>query len=82
MHVAPAFQTGDPMKFSALALDYDGTIALDGILDPTVREAIAEARQRGIAVILPANWLGRSGILMSASSSICQRCHTTRRPST
>ena len=40
------------MKFSALALDYDGTIALDGLLDPTVREAIAEARQRGIAVVL------------------------------
>ena len=40
------------MKFSALALDYDGTIALDGRLDPTVREAVSDARQRGIAVIL------------------------------
>jgi hydroxymethylpyrimidine pyrophosphatase-like HAD family hydrolase len=40
------------MKFSALALDYDGTVALNGILDPLVRNAIAYARQRGIAVIL------------------------------
>ena len=40
------------MKFSALALDYDGTIALNGVLDPTVREAIAEARKNGIVVIL------------------------------
>ena len=40
------------MKFSALALDYDGTIARDGVFDPTVREAIGEARHRGIAVIL------------------------------
>jgi hydroxymethylpyrimidine pyrophosphatase-like HAD family hydrolase len=40
------------MKFSALALDYDGTIAVDGVLDTAVRQAIAEARERGIAVIL------------------------------
>jgi hydroxymethylpyrimidine pyrophosphatase-like HAD family hydrolase len=40
------------MKFAALALDYDGTIAVDGVLDPAVREAVAEARRRGIAVIL------------------------------
>jgi hypothetical protein len=40
------------MKFSALALDYDGTIARDGVFDSTVREAIGEARQSGIAVIL------------------------------
>jgi len=40
------------MKFSALALDYDGTIALNGILDRAVRGAIAEARHRNIAVIL------------------------------
>ena len=40
------------MKFSALALDYDGTIAVDGVLDPTVREAIGEARQQAIVVIL------------------------------
>ncbi len=35
-----------------LALDYDGTIARDGILDGHVRDAIAEARANGIAVIL------------------------------
>ncbi|MGA9626521.1 MAG: HAD family hydrolase, partial [Bryobacteraceae bacterium] len=40
------------MKFGVLALDYDGTIARDGVLDPDVRIAIAEARARGIAVIL------------------------------
>ena len=40
------------MKFSALALDYDGTIAVNGVLDPAVRKAIAEARERGIVVVL------------------------------
>src|SRR5579872_7203968 len=40
------------MKFGVLALDYDGTIARDGWLDPEVRMAIAEARARGIAVII------------------------------
>ena len=40
------------MKLSALALDYDGTIAVDGVLDAEVRQAIGEARQRGIVVIL------------------------------
>ena len=40
------------MKFSALALDYDGTIATDGVFDPTVREAVGEVRQRGVVVIL------------------------------
>ena len=40
------------MKFSALALDYDGTIAVDGVFDPTVREAVGEVRRRGIVVLL------------------------------
>jgi len=40
------------MKFAALALDYDGTIAMDGVFDSTVREAIAGARQQGIVVVL------------------------------
>lgn len=40
------------MKFAALALDYDGTIATDGVLDADVRDAVGEARRRGIAVIL------------------------------
>lgn len=40
------------MKFSVLALDYDGTIARNDVLDPGVRKAIAELRARGIVVIL------------------------------
>jgi hydroxymethylpyrimidine pyrophosphatase-like HAD family hydrolase len=40
------------MKFSVLALDYDGTIAREGKLDPEVRASIEEARARGIAVVL------------------------------
>jgi hydroxymethylpyrimidine pyrophosphatase-like HAD family hydrolase len=40
------------MKFNVLALDYDGTIARDGWLDPDVRSAIADVRAAGIAVIL------------------------------
>src|SRR5690242_20653775 len=40
------------MKLAALALDYDGTIAVGGVLDPDVRHAMADARGRGIAVLL------------------------------
>lgn len=40
------------MKFSALALDYDGTIAVNGVFDHSVREAVADARRRGIVVVL------------------------------
>jgi len=40
------------MKFGVLALDYDGTIARDGWLDPDVRQAIGEARALGIAVVI------------------------------
>ena len=40
------------MKFGVLALDYDGTIARDGVLDPAVKASIAEARARGITAIL------------------------------
>src|SRR6059036_2810881 len=40
------------MKLAALALDYDGTIAVDGILDRSVRDAIAAARQHGVVVLL------------------------------
>jgi hydroxymethylpyrimidine pyrophosphatase-like HAD family hydrolase len=40
------------MKFAALALDYDGTIATDGAFSSRVRQAIGEARQIGIAVVL------------------------------
>ena len=38
------------MMFTVLALDYDGTIASDGVLDPEVRRAIADIRERGITV--------------------------------
>jgi soluble P-type ATPase len=40
------------MKFGVLALDYDGTIAQDGVLNLEVKTAIAEARDAGIAVVL------------------------------
>ncbi len=40
------------MKFSVLALDYDGTIARDGVLDPQVRAAIADVRAQGITVVI------------------------------
>ena len=40
------------MKLSVLALDYDGTLAHRDALDPTVRDAIAAARTRGIMVLL------------------------------
>ena len=40
------------MKFRVLALDYDGTIAKDGVLSPEVKSAIAEARARGIVVVI------------------------------
>ncbi len=38
------------MRFTVLALDYDGTVARDGVLDPDVRRAIAEVRDRGLTV--------------------------------
>lgn len=40
------------MKMRVLALDYDGTIAHDGALDPDVRSAIQEVRRRGIVVLI------------------------------
>ena len=40
------------MKLSVLALDYDGTIAQQDVLDSSVRDAIAAARTRGILVLL------------------------------
>ena len=40
------------MKLSVVALDYDGTIARDGVLEPSVRDAIAAVRTRGIVVLL------------------------------
>jgi hydroxymethylpyrimidine pyrophosphatase-like HAD family hydrolase len=40
------------VKFGALALDYDGTIATGGVFDPAVRSAIAEVRASGVTVLL------------------------------
>ena len=40
------------MKLSVVALDYDGTVALDGRLEPKVRDAIAALRTRGVIVLL------------------------------
>lgn len=40
------------MKLAAIALDYDGTIAVNDVMDPSVRAAISETRDAGIAVIL------------------------------
>lgn len=40
------------MKLAAVAIDYDGTIAVDGAFDPSVRDAIAQLRLRGVAPIL------------------------------
>jgi hydroxymethylpyrimidine pyrophosphatase-like HAD family hydrolase len=40
------------MKLSVIALDYDGTITRDDRVDTPMRDAIADARRRGIAVML------------------------------
>ena len=40
------------MKLTAVALDYDGTIAHNDKADAEVRSAIAEVRSRGIPVLL------------------------------
>lgn len=40
------------MRLRVIATDYDGTVAQDGILDASVREAIAKARKRGVLVVI------------------------------
>jgi hydroxymethylpyrimidine pyrophosphatase-like HAD family hydrolase len=40
------------MKLSAIVLDYDGTIAANDVMEPSVRAAIGAARDAGIAVVL------------------------------
>ena len=40
------------MRLRAIALDYDGTIATDGVLHSGVRESIRQARQRGLVVVI------------------------------
>jgi hypothetical protein len=39
------------VKLSVLALDYDGTIARNDRLDASVRDAIADARRRGVIAL-------------------------------
>jgi len=53
------------MKFGVLALDYDGTIARDGVLAPGIKPAISEARGRGIVVIIV------TGRILSDLRSVC-----------
>jgi len=43
---------GGEMLLRAIALDYDGTIAVNGVLNQDVREAITKARQTGLLVII------------------------------
>lgn len=40
------------MKFTVLAIDFDGTAARNDVLDPDVRAALGELRAQGIVVIL------------------------------
>jgi hydroxymethylpyrimidine pyrophosphatase-like HAD family hydrolase len=40
------------VKLSAIALDYDGTVARGDVLDPSICGAIAAARTKGITVLL------------------------------
>ena len=40
------------MRYAVLAIDYDGTIADQGRLDPDARQALSEVRAAGIAVVL------------------------------
>lgn len=40
------------MRLRVVAVDYDGTIARDGILEASVREAIRQARKRGVFVVI------------------------------
>ena len=53
------------MKFGVLALDYDGTIAQDGVLAPGIKPALAEARARGIVVMIA------TGRILSDLRSLC-----------
>jgi hydroxymethylpyrimidine pyrophosphatase-like HAD family hydrolase len=40
------------MRFTVLAMDYDGTIARDSVLGPEMRRAIEAVRGRGITVVI------------------------------
>ena len=39
------------MRFRILALDYDGTIARDGRIDPAVRSSVEEVRRQGVVLV-------------------------------
>ena len=58
------------MKFSVLAVDYDGTIALHDTLAPAVRAAIEDLRDHGVVVILVTGRIGSADI---ASLAIVDR---------
>ncbi len=63
------------MKLSALALDYDGTIAQGEQLDPSVRDAIAYARTGGISVLLvTGRILGELGRPGGGRPALRRRC--------
>lgn len=40
------------MLLRVIALDYDGTIAEEGVIHPAIREAIAEVRESGLFVVI------------------------------
>jgi hydroxymethylpyrimidine pyrophosphatase-like HAD family hydrolase len=40
------------MKLAAIALDYDGTTAVNDVFDPSVRAAVGDVRRQGIYVLL------------------------------
>src|SRR5918993_5405087 len=40
------------MMYEALATDYDGTIAYDGVVDPPTLDALARARNAGLRLIM------------------------------
>lgn len=51
-NLLPHLTNGKRMRLRAIAVDYDGTIATDGVLHPAVRESIRQARQRGVVVVI------------------------------
>ncbi len=40
------------MRLAALALDYDGTLAANGVLEPDARAALEAVRESGVAIVL------------------------------
>jgi hydroxymethylpyrimidine pyrophosphatase-like HAD family hydrolase len=43
---------GGAMTFEALATDYDGTLAYDGIVDESTIDALKRARDRGLRLVM------------------------------